>query len=149
MKYLLFLLLFATNANALLTPFNNSPIGVVTFNGRNGTVTSQASDYSSFYQSIRISNSTSINTTIPTLTGDYFLAVDTSGGSKITILPDASASGTSCVKIKNIGSPTNTNTIQTQFGQTIDFSPTYIQQIWSPMVSNEFCTNNNNWLITE
>lgn len=66
----------------------------------------------------RTSNTVSSNFSIPALTGDYVLNVDTSGGAVSITMPSAMVSGSYFVDIKNIG--THTVTIATVPGQTID-----------------------------
>lgn len=67
----------------------------------------------------RISNRVSANFTVPTLTSDYILIVDTSGGSRTITIPDATASlHDFCLDIKRLGAG---NVNVTPFGgQTID-----------------------------
>src|SRR5574338_239233 len=50
----------------------------------------------------RTVNTVSVNTTIPTLTKDYILNVNTGAGSVTVTLPSATGSDTFCVDIKKI-----------------------------------------------
>jgi hypothetical protein len=68
----------------------------------------------------RFTNTISTGYTIPTLTVDAIINVNTSVGVIPVVLPDATASRGWCVDVKNLG--TNFVTVSTQFGQTIDGS---------------------------
>jgi hypothetical protein len=93
--------------------------------------------------SSRTTNTVSSMFTIPTLTKDYLLNVDTSLGAIPITLPDATASSGWCVDIKNIGSPTNNLTVGTQMSQTIDAAAT--ATINGTMDSRHLCANGGNW----
>ena len=84
--------------------------GVTSYNGLTGAVSSRWT-----------TSTVSTNTTVPTLTNFELLNVDTSSGPLIITLPDAGASNGFCIKIKNIGSPVHTNTINPPGVQTIDY----------------------------
>lgn len=89
----------------------------------------------------RTTNTVSANFTIPTLTGDYILNVDTTGGAVAITLPDATLSDGFCADVKDIGSNTVTST--PPGGQTVDGAASSV--ITALNDSNHYCAVGGNW----
>lgn len=80
--------------------------------------------------------------TIPALTGDYILNVNSSLGSISITLPDAVASVGNCVDVKDIG--TNSVTVLPPVGQTVDSGSS---DILNSGDSGHYCAVSSNWFI--
>lgn len=89
----------------------------------------------------RTTNSISTGFTIPTLTKDYILNVDTSGGAIAVILPDAVASDALCVDIKDLGS-FNVN-LTAPGSQKIDGSSSDALTVLNE--ARHYCAVSGNW----
>jgi hypothetical protein len=85
----------------------------------------------------------SANTTVPTLTKNYILGVNSTSSAIAITLPDAVASAGFCVMGKNIGFPANNVTYGTTSAQTIDTQSTFVQNTAND--ANTFCAINGNW----
>jgi hypothetical protein len=93
----------------------------------------------------RVSNTVSANFTIPTLTKDYVLNVNSSAGPITITMPDATLSANFCTKIKNIGSPVSNVTMSATGIQTIDGLPTFVETTINE--SAEICSVGGNWFV--
>lgn len=93
----------------------------------------------------RTTNTVSANFTVPTLTGDYVLNVDTSGGAITVTLPDATLCDGFVVDVKNIGSPASPVTVNPFGSQTIDDASA--DSVDSQFDSKHYCAVGGNWFI--
>lgn len=150
MVKILLLLLLANNALADYAQYPPASGGggggaVSSVFGRTGAVTASGADYSAFYLLQRVTNSVTGNFTVPTLTTEYILNANTTGGAIVITLPSAITSDKFCIKIKNTGSPANNLTVNTVLAQTIDGGANFI--LTDANQANEFCAISNNWFI--
>lgn len=93
----------------------------------------------------RTTNTVSTNFTVPTLTTDYILNVDTTGGVVAITMPDAVLSDKFCLDIKNIGSPVNDATMTATGIQTIDGAASYVETNQND--SARFCALSGVWFV--
>jgi len=94
---------------------------------------------------IRTVNTVSANFTIPSLTSDYILNVDSTGGSVTITIPSSSLSGTYCIDVKNIGSPATDVVLDPVGSQTIDGNLTFTETDGNESV--RLCPLTSNWFI--
>jgi len=120
-------------------PYETATVGSLTVNNLTvkGTLTAPAV--------AATTNTVTANTTIPTLTKNYIIDVNTTSGALAITLPDAVASQGFCVYGKNIGSPANNATYGTTSAQTVDTQSTFVQNTLND--ANEFCAINGNWSV--
>lgn len=91
----------------------------------------------------RTSNTVTTTFTIPTLTKDYILNANSTGGSFTVTLPDAVASSNFCLDVKNIGP--NSITLTPAGANTIDGNATFVDSVQNQ--STKVCSVNSNWYI--
>lgn len=93
----------------------------------------------------RTTNTVTTNFTIPTLSKDYLLNVNSTSGVVAIVLPDATASAQWCATIKNTGSPASAVTITAFGGQTIDSASSFVNNFSKE--SENFCAVGGSWFI--
>ncbi len=93
----------------------------------------------------RTVSTVSANVSIPILTKDYILNVNTSSGPVTVTLPSASSSTGFCIDIKNIGSPSYAVTVNPTVPQLIDGSSS--NSVDLALDSKHYCAVSGNWFI--
>lgn len=93
----------------------------------------------------RTVNTVSSLFTVPTLTKDYILNVNTTSGVVSAILPDAIASSGFCIDIKNTGSPASNVSVTAYASQLIDGVSTDL--ITGAEDAKHYCAVSGSWFI--
>lgn len=94
---------------------------------------------------VRTTNTITANLTVPTLTKDYILNVDTSFGPVTVTLPSAVLSAGFCIDVKNIGAPVALLTVNPIGGQFVDGNST--DTITGQYDSKHYCSVSGNWFV--